>query len=57
MKKKDDKKEDEELLSSVLEVGLTLFGKPDPVKVAERRKQMRILNNLEYPGESGFTKP
>ena len=48
---------DEEFLSALLQTGLTLFGKPDPVKVAERRKQMRILNNLEYPGESGFTKP
>ncbi len=48
--KDSDKGKDEECLSDLLKLGLALFGSPDPVKAAKRKKQFQMLNNLEYPG-------
>lgn len=50
MREKDDREKEEELLSALLQVGLTLFGKPDPAKVAKRKRHLQILDSLEYPG-------
>ena len=53
MKKDDDKKKagQEELsLEGLLRIGATLFDAPDPEKVAKRRKELQILDSLEYPG-------
>ncbi len=53
MNKKDDEKDGEEkkpTLDELLAVGRSLFGAPDPEKVARRRKELEILGSLEYPG-------
>ena len=53
MKKDDDKEKDEQAeisLSELLQRGAILFGAPDPEKVAKRRKELQILDSLDYPG-------
>ena len=46
---KDDEQEKIDL-GDLLKIGATLFGAPDPEKVAKRQKEMQILESLEYPG-------
>ena len=53
MKKDGDKEKDQQeeiSLGDLLKIGATLFGAPDPKKVAKRRKELQILDSLEYPG-------
>lgn len=53
MKKDDDEEKDEQeelSLEGLSKIGLVLFGAPDPDKVAKRRKEMQILESLEYLG-------
>ena len=56
MGNKKDRKMDEEreqekpTLDELLAVGRLLLGAPDPEKAAKRKKQLQMLDNLEYPG-------
>ncbi len=53
MQKKDNEKGDErgkQTLDELLAIGRSLFGAPDPEKVAKRRKELQILDSLNYPG-------
>ena len=39
---------------ALLKIGATLFGASDPEIVAKRRKELQILDSLEYPGGKGM---